>query len=100
MNDADGTASLKRVLARGASIVSTIGGLDLEAFKGYNATNIVMTQTPQSSHEGLRRLARMVEERTLLVPISEERALRNATQAIDDGKSGRLTGKLVLTVAR
>ncbi len=100
VNDGGGTAAMKPILRPGGWIISTIGGLDVERFEGdgFKARNIVMNETPESSHEGLRQLARMVEEGTLRVIIAGERDLRDATQALDESKSGKVTGKLVLTV--
>jgi NADPH:quinone reductase-like Zn-dependent oxidoreductase len=100
VNDREGTAVMKPILRPGKWIVSTIGGVDVERFErdGFKAANIVMSETPESSHDGLRQLARMVEDGTLRVIIAAERDLRDATQALEESKSGRITGKLVLTV--
>ena len=43
-------------------------------------------------------LARMVEDGTIRVMIAGERDFRDATQALEQSKSGSVTGKLVLTV--
>ncbi len=100
VDDRDGTAKMEAVLRPGGWIISTIGGLDLDRFKqkGFKTSNIVMNETPESSHDGLRQLARMVEEGTLRVVIAAERDLRDAAKALQQSKTGGITGKLVLTV--
>lgn len=100
VDDATTIGSLQRALHPGGTIVSTIGALDVDALsgKGFHATNLVMNQTAASSHEGLRTLARMVEDGTLRVIIAQERDLRDAVQLLDESKGGHVTGKLVVTV--
>lgn len=100
VDDHDTISAMEPVVRRDGWIISTIGALDVERFQrnGIRASNIEMTETPESSHEGLRALARMVEEGSLRVIIAAERDLRDATQALQLSKSGRVTGKLVLTV--
>ncbi|HEV7179502.1 MAG TPA: zinc-binding dehydrogenase, partial [Candidatus Baltobacteraceae bacterium] len=91
---------LAKIIKPGGAIVSTIGSLDIEAWRNRSiaAHNLVMNQTPQSSHSGLRELARMIEEGTLHVAISAERALQDAAQALEASKSGSTEGKVILTV--
>ena len=100
VSDSEAIASMEDVVKPHGWIISTIGSLDVERAKrnGLQASNIVMNETPESSHEGLRELARMVEEGTLRVNIEAERDFRDATQALQQSKSGAITGKLVLTV--
>lgn len=100
VDDADGIGRMQEILRPGGFIVSTIGALDTDAFAalGFTAINLVMNETPASSHDGLRQLARMVEDGTLRVTISGERDLRDAAQALEMSKAGSVTGKLVLTV--
>ena len=100
VDDASGTEAMKSLLRPGGFIVSTIGALDVGGFAraGFKAINLVMNETPQSSHDGLRQLARMVEDGTIRVTIAAERDLREAPQALDQSKSGSVNGKLVLTV--
>jgi NADPH:quinone reductase-like Zn-dependent oxidoreductase len=100
VDDRETTRTMQALLRPGGSIVSTIGALDIADFtnKGFRAINLVMNQTPQSSHEGLRELAHMVEDGTLRVQISAERDLHSAAQALEMSKTGSITGKLVLTV--
>ncbi len=100
VSDGDAIAPMQAAVRPGGWIISTIGSLDIERTKrsGLQASNIVMNETPESSHEGLRELARMVEQGTIRVMIAAERDFRDATQALQQSKSGGITGKLVLTV--
>lgn len=91
---------MMQLMRPGGGIVSTIGALDVRAFvqRGFEATNLVMNETPQSSPEGLRQLARLVLDGSVAVPIDAERDLREAPQLLEISRSGNVTGKLVLTV--
>ena len=99
----DGADTIERrieIMRPGAAIVSTIGALDVASLsaRGYNANNLVMNATSQSSRDGLRALAKMVEDGTILVRIEAERDLRDAPQLLEQSRSGSVSGKLVLTV--
>jgi len=96
----DAAAKTAELLAPGGKIVSTIGALDVNALqaRGFTANNLVMGHTPQSSHAGLRSLAKMVEEGRLRVTIAGEEPLQEAARAIDASKRGSVNGKLILTV--
>jgi NADPH2:quinone reductase len=100
VDDEDRIGSIADVLREGGRIVSTIGAADERRFAGKNVTaiNLVIYKTPQSSHAGLRALAEMVEQRRLRVPIAEEHALGEAERALEESKSGKVDGKIVLTV--
>jgi NADPH:quinone reductase-like Zn-dependent oxidoreductase len=100
VNDAEGIRNVAAVVREGGRIVSTIGAADVEQFAKRNVTaiNLVMVKTPQSSHAGLRALAEMVEQGRLRVPIAAEHALAEAERALEESKSGRIDGKIVLTV--
>ncbi|HZY98858.1 MAG TPA: NADP-dependent oxidoreductase, partial [Candidatus Baltobacteraceae bacterium] len=76
----------------GGRVVSTIGAADIDWFRKRNVTgiNLVMSRTPQSSHAGLRALARMVEEGRLRVPIAAEHPLPEAERALEQSKSGKI----------
>lgn len=84
----------------GGRIVSTVGAADVDAFakRGITAINLEVSATPQSSHAGLRALAEMVEQGRLRVPIAAEHALPEAERALEESKSGKIDGKIVLTV--
>ena len=99
--DDEGTIErLQPLLREGGSILSTIGALDPAYWqsRGITAHNLVMNKTPQSSHAGLRELVRMVEDGTVRVKIGAERDLRDAAQALEDSKAGKVDGKMVITV--
>lgn len=100
VDGAETTARVKPAVKDGGAIVSTIGALSADDWSDRNirAQNLVMFKTPQSSHAGLRELARLVEDGTLRVNISAERDLRDAAQALEQSKAGGIDGKLVLTV--
>jgi len=88
------------VLRKGGAIVSTTHVLDTAALvrEGYEATNITMSQTPQSSREGLEYLASLIADGKLQVRIGRELPLREAPRVLDETKSGALSGKTVLRV--
>lgn len=100
VDDSDRIRSAADIVREGGRIVSTIGAADPEWFAKRNVTaiNLVMNQTPQSSHAGLRALAEMVEQGRLRVPIAVEHALSDAQRALEESKSGRIDGKIVLTI--
>lgn len=101
VDDRTRIGSYADVLRVGGRIVSTIGAVDPETFAKRNVTaiNLLMLETPQSSHVGLRALALMVEEGVLRVPITKEHALTEAERALEESKQGSVDGKIVLTVA-
>ena len=88
------------VLKQGGTIGSTIRSIDAGFFKerGLNGLNVNLDESPQSSHDGLRRLAAMVEHGELRVPLAAEHDLEDALEALEEVKAGKVTGKSVLTV--
>lgn len=100
VDDADAIKAKAGVLLAGGRIVSTIHSADVEWFaqRKVAAQNLVLSQTPQSSHAGLRTLLELVEQGRVRVMIAGERALADAPSALDESKSGSVDGKLVLTV--
>jgi NADPH:quinone reductase-like Zn-dependent oxidoreductase len=92
--------SFGELIRQNGRIVSTIGAADVEWFakRHVTAINLVMAQTPQSSHAGLRALAEMVEQGRLRVSIAAEHALPEAERALEESKSGTVDGKIVLTI--
>ena len=92
--------AMAETLRKGGKIVSTIGAADVKWFsdRGVSAINISLTETPASSHEGLRELLKMLERGAIRVMIGGERSLADAAAALDESKSGSVNGKLVLTV--
>ncbi len=101
VDDADGIRAIAGLLRPDGRIVSTIGAADVDWFaqRGIAATNLVMTETPQSSHAGLRTLLQLLERDRLRVTIVGERPLAEAADALEESRSGSVDGKLVLTVA-
>jgi NADPH:quinone reductase-like Zn-dependent oxidoreductase len=99
--DKEANAKFADVLRPGGKLVTTNHVADEALFKqrGLSAVNVVMNQTPQSSPEGLTELARMVAAGKLKLNIAGERPLADAPSVLDDGKAGKLHGKIVLRVA-
>lgn len=101
VSDATKSQANAAILHAGGKIASTIGALDTKWFQehGFEATNIALVDTPQSSHAGLRTLARMLEEGRLRVVIAEEMGLGDAERALQESAKGTVNGKIVLTIA-
>lgn len=99
VDGADAIEATASLLRKGGAIVSTIGSLDLKwcADRGIRGINIEMSDTPQSSHAGLRELLQMVEEGRLHVTIADERPLAQAELALEESKHGGIQGKILLT---
>ncbi len=100
VSNAEEIKRLGGLVRRGGTVVSTVYTADVEWFesRGVKAINIVLTQTPESSHHGLRELVKMVEAGAVRVVISEEYQLSDAAVALDRSKSGKAGGKIVLFV--
>ncbi len=100
VDDAKAIEAMAGVIRPGGSIVSTIGaaGVDWFTQRKITAQNLVMTQTPQSSHAGLRTLLELVEQGRMRVTIAAERPLAEAVDALERLKRGSVTGKIVITV--
>ncbi len=101
VDDADAIKRTAELLRKGGRIVSTIGATDVDWFAKRDATaiNLVAKSTPQSSHAGLRELAKMLEQGRIRVILAGERSLAQAADALDESKHGSVNGKLVLTIA-
>jgi NADPH:quinone reductase-like Zn-dependent oxidoreductase len=99
-DDAEHIAAMSAVLRKGGTIASTIRAIDEDSFKqrGFHGINVNLEGSPQSSHEGLREVAAMVERGRLRVPIVAERDLTDAVEALELVKSGSVAGKVVLTI--
>lgn len=100
VDDAARIGSAAAIVREGGRIVSTIGAADVDSLAKRNVTaiNLELRTTPQSSHAGLRALAEMVERGRVRVPIAAEHALSEAQRALEESKSGRVDGKIVLTI--
>lgn len=99
-DDADALVRTAGMLKRGGWIASTIRSVEPERLKplGVNGLNVNLFESPQASHEGLRTLAQMVEGERLRVPIVAERNLTDAVAALELQKSGKINGKILLTI--
>jgi NADPH:quinone reductase-like Zn-dependent oxidoreductase len=100
VDDGDRIKRIADVIRDGGALVSTIGAADVPWFSERRvvAQNLIMNQTPQSSHEGLRTLAQMVEQGRLRVPIAAERHFSEVEAALAASKTGTVDGKIVLTL--
>jgi NADPH:quinone reductase-like Zn-dependent oxidoreductase len=100
VDDRDHTMAIADAIRSGGAIVSTIGALDVAWFaqRGMTATNLVMSQTPSSSPEGLLDLARLVATGMLRPMVSVEPTLENGPTALEASKTGSIHGKAVLIV--
>jgi NADPH:quinone reductase-like Zn-dependent oxidoreductase len=100
VEDADGVKRMEQVVRRGGVVASTIRTIDEAdaAARGIRGLNVNLNESPQSSHDGLRRLAEYVERGSVKPPIVAERNLSDAVQALELQKSGAITGKILITV--
>jgi NADPH:quinone reductase-like Zn-dependent oxidoreductase len=100
VDDTAGTEAVAAALVPGGTIVSTIRAIDEAKLRalGYDAANVNLDETPQSSHAALRTIAHLVEHGTITVPIVAERPLVDAVAALDLVKSGGIAGKVIVTV--
>jgi NADPH:quinone reductase-like Zn-dependent oxidoreductase len=100
VHDADGLRPLADAVRHNGIVVSIIGGVDERYFADHHidGVNLVMSETPQSSRDALVELAHAVERGVLTVHIAAEHDLQNAVQALEQSKSGKVDGKLVITV--
>lgn len=100
VDDAEGMKQLGATVRRGGKAVSVIGAADIDWFKqrGIDAKNLVLAQSPESSHAGLRELLEMLEGGTLQTRIVAERELSDAEQALELSKTGSIDGKIILTI--
>jgi len=100
VDDDDRIKRIAEIVQPGGRLVSTIGAADVDwlAQRKIAATNLVMAQTPQSSHAGLRTLLELLEQGRIRVMIAGERSLAEAASALAESKTGSVDGKLVLTV--
>jgi NADPH:quinone reductase-like Zn-dependent oxidoreductase len=99
-SDTDRLKKIGELVRQGGSVVSIVQAADVAWFArhGINAINLVMSQTPQSSHDALRQLADLVDKKRLRVTIAEEYRLSEAEDALDHSKAGHVDGKIILTV--
>jgi NADPH:quinone reductase-like Zn-dependent oxidoreductase len=96
-------ATLQRfasALKRGGHVVSTIGSADRDWFqpRHQHATNLVSSQSPLWSTEGLAKLADLVVSGKVRVKLGTEAPFTDAEQVLERSKAGDISGKAVLTV--
>jgi len=101
VSDGDALKENAPLLRRGGKLVSTIHVADEQWFRAHDivATNIVMSETPQSSPEGLTELAKLVADGIVNVGVSGERPLADAPALLDEMQAGTRPGKFVLRVS-
>jgi NADPH:quinone reductase len=99
VNDGETLKKNVDLVRKGGKLVTTIHVADEKWFGEHEieAININLAETPQSSPDGLDRLTRMVAGGTLRVELTEK-PLAEAPSVLDDVKSGKLKGKIVLVV--
>lgn len=102
VSDRDAVKRLAEVVRPGGRVVSALRAVDEAWFaeRRITASNIVMAQTPQSSPAGLRELAAFVTSGTASVHIEATRQLADAGDILEAIKDRRISGKIVLAVAR
>lgn len=100
VSDAETLKKNAPLVKKSGKLVTTIHAADEKWFADHDitATNIVMYETPQSSSQGLDELAKMVVDRTLGVEVTAEKPLAQGVSVLDDVKSGKLHGKVILRV--
>jgi NADPH:quinone reductase len=100
VSDADAFKRLAEIVHADGRVASVIGSADVDWFaqRDIAAQNLVMNQTPQSSHAGLRTLLELLEQQRIRVFIAEERPLSEAVEALEQSKRGYVNGKIVITV--
>jgi NADPH:quinone reductase-like Zn-dependent oxidoreductase len=99
-DDKDAIKTYAGVLRPGGKIASTIRSIDAGFFaqRGLTGLNVNLDESPQSSRDGLNRLAALVAGGDLRVPIAAEHDLENAVEALEEVKAGKVAGKSLLTV--
>jgi NADPH:quinone reductase-like Zn-dependent oxidoreductase len=100
VDDADAIEALAEIVRPEGRIVSTIHSADVEWFarRKLRAQNIVVSDTPQFSHAGLRALIELLEQERIRVVIAAEHSLSDAVVALEESRRGGISGKLVITV--
>lgn len=99
-DDADGFKRVAAAVRPGGTIASTVLDVD-DAFAksaGLVGIDISLFDSPQSSRDGLERLAALVERGTVTAPIASEGKLEDAVDILEMQKAGKFTGKVVMTV--
>jgi NADPH:quinone reductase-like Zn-dependent oxidoreductase len=100
VDDAEALKRTATLLRDGGAIASTIGAVDEAWFANRNVTaqNLFSMDMPAWSHAGLRALLDLLERGVVRVTIARERPLSEAVNALEESKTGKVNGKLVITV--
>jgi NADPH:quinone reductase-like Zn-dependent oxidoreductase len=101
VDDAQGLERFVDVVRRGGMIASTIrNSIEPGVFEKRDRVglSVNLDESPQSSHDGLRRIVALVESGSLRVPIAAEHDLESGIEALAEVKAGKVTGKSLLTV--
>jgi NADPH:quinone reductase-like Zn-dependent oxidoreductase len=102
VSDSEGIKRLAGIVRSGGRVVSALRAADAAWFaeREIVASNIVMSHTPQSSPAGLRELAGYVTSGVVSVQIDDTRPLEDAGDILAAIKDRRISGKVVLDLAR
>jgi NADPH:quinone reductase-like Zn-dependent oxidoreductase len=102
VSDRDAVKRLAEIVRPGGRVVSALRAADEAWFaqRRIVASNIVMSNTPQSSPAGLRELAGYVTSGVASIHIEATRPLEDAGDVLDAIKDRRIRGKVVLDLTR
>ena len=101
VSDGEKLKANSKLVRPGGRLVTTVHVADVPWFaaREITATNITMSETPQSSPQGLDELARLALDGKLVLDIAGELKLSDAGSALDELKAGNVNGKLLLRIA-
>ena len=101
VSDADALKALASTIRGGGRLVTTIHDADEKYFNdhGIEATNLTMSDTPQSSRAGLETLVRMVVDGTITPRITTRAPLAEAADLLERQKAGKVGVKAVVEVS-
>jgi NADPH:quinone reductase-like Zn-dependent oxidoreductase len=102
VSDREGVKRLVEIVRPGGRVVSALRAADEAWFaeRDIAASNIVTSDTPQSSPAGLRELAGYVTSGAVSVQIHDTRPLEDAGDVLAAIKDRRISGKVVLELQR
>jgi NADPH:quinone reductase-like Zn-dependent oxidoreductase len=101
VSDADALKRLASTIRGGGRLVTTIHDADERFFNehGIEATNLTMSETPQSSRAGLETMVRMVVDGTITPRITARAPLADAANLLEQSKAGKVGVKAVVDVS-
>lgn len=102
VSERDAIKRLAEIVRPGGRVVSALRAADETWFaeRGITAANIVMSNTPQSSPEGLHELAGYVTSGVASIHIEATRGLADAGDVLAAIKDRRISGKVVIDLNR